>query len=456
MMFSRTLRCAAAAVGLLALAPVTPAGAETLADALVSAYKVSNLLDQNRALLRAADENVALAMTSMRPVINYAVAATQTYGRPIDSLSASLSLSANLLLYDFGRSQLSVDLSKESVLALREALVNIEQNVLYGAVSAYMNVLSSAEFVALRESNVRLITQELRAASDRFELGEVTRTDVSQAEAALALARANLAVAQGNSVTAREQYKAAVGHYPGRLTAAPAAPRTAKTLEEARAIALRTHPLIRQAQRQVTVNELSIAIAQAAMRPSITAGAGASLLDGGNTTGQLTLQLSGPIYAGGKISAQYRQAVAQRDAGRAALLQQGVLVSQNVAVAWSQVEVAAAQIEASDRQIRASNIAFDGIREEAKLGARTTLDVLNAEQDLLDAKASRISAFTTYYTASYGLLQAMGLLTVDHLRLGIVTYDPAGYYNAVKDAPVRKVSPQGKKLDRVLKGLGKN
>ncbi|MCR8726662.1 TolC family outer membrane protein [Frigidibacter sp. ROC022] len=445
-----------AAVAVVAIAAAAPLRAETLTDALISAYKNSNLLEQNRALLRAADEDVATAVASLRPVLSYAASANRSYGSQSSSFSATLTLSADIMLFNFGRSQMAVDLARESVLATREALVSVEQNVLYSAVDAYMSVISAAEFVALRESNVRLITQELRAAQDRFELGEVTRTDVSLAEARLALARANLAAAQGDYNAARERYKAAIGHYPGQLSPPPAAPRTAKTVEAARSIAMRMHPSILQAQREVTINELSIEIAKAAMKPALTAGASTSLIDGGTTSSSLNLTLSGPIYQGGKLSAAYRKAIAQRDAARSGLLQQSVLVEQNVGIAWSQVAVAAAQLEASDRQIRASTVAYRGVREEATLGARTTLDVLNAEQELLDAKASRISAYSTYYTATYALLREMGLLTVDHLKLGIVTYDPEGYYNAVKTAPVRKVSPQGQKLDRVLKSIGKN
>lgn len=445
-----------AGAALIALALAAPLRAETLADALISAYRQSNLLEQNRALLRAADEDVAVAVAALRPVLNYVISANRNYGGFNKGFSATMTLSADIVVYDFGRSKLGIDLAKESVLATREALLNVEQNVLYAAVEAYMSVIRASEFVALRENNVRLITQELRAAGDRFELGEVTRTDVSLAEARLALSRANLAAAQGDYNAARERYKAAVGHYPGHLSPAPAAPRTAATLDAARAIALRTHPSILQAQREVTINELAIEIALAAMKPTLSAGARTSYTDQGSSTSALSLQLSGPIYMGGKLSASYRKAIARRDAARSALLQQGVMVSQNIGIAWSQVAVAAAQLEAGDRQIRASTVAFRGVREEASLGARTTLDVLNAEQELLDAQANRISAFSTYYTATYALLREMGLLTVDHLRLGIVTYDPAGYYNAVKDAPVRKVSPQGAKLDRVLKSLGKN
>lgn len=445
-------------VAALAVSVVAPgARAETLTDAFITGYRNSHLLEQNRALLRAADEDVADAVSALRPVISYTATAGQSLSQLSSSLSTSITLSASLVIYNFGRRELSIQLAKESVLATRETLVNIEQQVLYSVVSAYMGVISANETVALGQNNVRVITQEYRAAQDRFELGEVTRTDVAQAEAALALARANLASAQGDLDIAREQYKAAVGQYPGNLSRPPSVPRTASSLDAAQAVAVRTHPSILQLQRQVTVSELSIEIAKAAMKPSLSAGVESTVNPNNdfNSSSTLSLRVTGPIYQGGALSASYRQAVANRDAVRAQLLQQIVSVKQAVASAWVQVQVASAQLQASDNQIRAATVAYDGVREEANLGARTTLDVLDAEQNLLDARATRISAYSTYYTATYGVLQAMGLLTVKHLNLGIPTYDPAGYYNAVKDAPVRAVSPQGQKLDRILKQLGK-
>jgi outer membrane protein len=442
----------------LVLAAGLPARAETLADALVSAYNHSHLLDQNRALLRAADEDVAVALADLRPILSYAATAGIANNAVTgDTLSQSLSISADLLLYDFGRTKLGVELARESVLASRETLINVEQTVLYNAVQAYMNVIRSGEFVALRQNNVRLITEELRAARDRFELGEVTQTDVSIAEARLALARANLAAADGQLESAREQYRASVGHFPGQLSAAPAAPRTATTLADAKAIAQRTHPAIRQAQREVTIAELSIAIAEAAMKPSLTANASASTSNAATSpSGSIGLRFSGPIYMGGKLSALYRKAVARRDATRANLLQTANIAEQNVGLAWSQLNVASAQFQSSERQISAARIAYRGVREEATLGARTTLDVLNSEQELLDAEANRISSYTDFYVATYGLLREMGLLTAEHLRLGVVVYDPEAYYNAVKTGPIRKISPQGEKLDRILKGIGRN
>jgi outer membrane protein len=159
------------------------------------------------------------------------------------------------------------------------------------------------------------------------------------------------------------------------------------------------------------------------------------------------------LYAGGRLSSIYRQALAGRDQARAGLHQTVAQIGQGVGAAWANLTAASASIEASDRQVRAAQTAFEGVREEARLGARTTLDVLDAEQDLLAARTNRVSAEATRVVQVYALLSAMGLLTADHLGLGIPTYDPAAYYNAVKDAPA--TSAQGRALDRVLEAIGK-
>ncbi len=437
------------------------AKAETLADALIAAYKNSHLLDQNQAVLRAADEDVAIAVSALMPVISFVAQAGYTYaettnilGQPVtsESLTSSATLSAELLLYDFGRREYGIGIAEHSVLATRHALVNVEQQVLLAAVRAYVNVQLTQQIVGLRESNVRLITQELRAARDRFDVGEVTRTDVSIAEARLAAARSALAAAQGDLMVARESYKAATGSYPGRLAALPASPKIGKTLEEAQAVARRSHPLVLQAQEMVTVAELQVGLAVANMKPTVGMGASVTWQDDGDLTEQLGLNFRHTIYAGGERSAVHRKALAGQDRARAGLGQTVVDVLQNVGNAWAALSVYHASIEASDRQIRAAQAAFDGVREEATLGARTTLDVLNAEQELLSARSARLEAEAGRYIAVYQVLASMGLLTVDHLNLGIPTYDPKAYYNAVKNAP--PTSPQGKKLDEILKKIG--
>lgn len=428
------------------------AQAETLGDALVSAYRNSGILDQQRAVLRAADEDVAVAVAALRPVVSYALG--HDYSSVTDAFSTTLTLTASMTLYDFGRSQLGVEAAKEAVMGTRQSLVNVEQQVLLRAVEAYMGVREQRALVNLRQNNVRLITQELRAANDRFEVGEVTRTDVSLAEARLAAARSALAAAEGTLAVQGEEYRAAIGHYPTQISTPPRPPATAKSLDAAKALARKNHPEIKSAQHTVTLSELSVTLAETSLKPSLDASL-RTITDKDGTSKAAGVTLSGPIYAGGQIAANIRKAQAQRDGARAALLVTTLGVEQGVGNAWAGLTVASAGVEASARQVRASRVAFDGVQEEATLGARTTLDVLNAEQELLDAQAAAISAETDRYVAVYEVLSAMGLLTADHLGLGINTYDPAAYYKAVQSAPNTYVSPQGEKLDAVLKSLGK-
>ena len=442
----------------LVTAPATRA--ETLTDALIAAYRNSNLLDQNQAVLRAADEDVAVAVSSLRPVVSYALQGqwqradiTTLLGPSVsEGLSASLTLSAELTLIDFGRRQIGILIAKESVLATRQALIDVEQSVLLAAVRAYVDVRLAQEVVALRQSNLRLITQELRAARDRFDVGEITRTDVSIAEARLAASRAALASAEGQLMIAREAYKAATGAYPNRLAALPRAPALPHTMEEAQGVARATHPQIRQAQHQVTIAELQVDLANANRKPVVGGGLTLRTDDDDQQSTTLGLSMSQTLYAGGRLSALQRQALAGKDAARAGLQQVAVGILQNVGVAWANLAVASASIEASDLQIRAAQAAFDGVREEAAAGTRTTLDVLDAEQELLDARNARLEAEAQRYVAVYQVLATMGLLTVDHLQLGIPTYDPEAYYGAVEKAPSH--SAQGKKLDRILEKIG--
>lgn len=455
----------AAAVGIAGLVPASASFGETLADAMVAAYKNSKLLDQNEALLRAQDENVAQAVAKLRPVVSFV--AQSDYGwsdapgllgrTETEGLVNTVRLAAELTLLDFGRNRLGVEVAKETVLATREALRGLEQQVLLSAVQAYVEVRLQQEILALRQNNVRLISQELDASKDRFDVGEVTRTDVALAEARLAAAQSGLAAAQGDLTVARERYKAVTGNYPGNLAALPPLPATARNIEDARRIALSTHPTVRQKQRQVTVSELSVEAAKAGFRPTVVGSAALSTNPGAGDderqeSAAVGIQLRQTLYAGGALSSGYRAAVAQRDAARADLAQSAITVAENVGVAWSRVEVAQASIAAGDLQIRAAETAFNGVREEATLGARTTLDVLDAEQELLDARATRATAVAQRYVGVYDVLATMGLLTVEHLGLGVPTYDPSVYYNAVKTAPA--TSPQGKKLDRILEKIG--
>lgn len=446
---------------LFATGLAVPANAESLADAMVSAYRTSALLDQNRAVLRAADEDTAAAIAALRPVLQWVAQYSYQNIEGVDLQSSSIALQAQITLYDWGRNAIAIDIAKESVLATRQALVGVEQDVLLGAVQAYLDVRRATEQVELQQNSVRVIGQEQRAATDRFEVGEITQTDVAQADAALAAARASLASAEGDLAIAREAYRASTGHMPNRLDQPPPTPTLPASLETARSIGQRTHPSIRQAQRQTAAAELGVQAAVAERNPTLTGTASISsqrsksqiTLDSSTTdVGQVQLQMSQTIYSGGRLPSAHRKAMANRDQARAALVNTARLVDQAVGQAWAQIDVARALIRSIDEQIAAAQQAYEGVREEATLGARTTLDVLDAEQALLSARADKISAEANLQLAHYQLLAAMGLLTVENLKLGIPTYDPSAYYNAVQDAPF--TSRQGQSLDRVLRAIG--
>lgn len=448
------IRIGFAAVLAIVIGVSAPVRAETLADALTAAYNNSGLLDQNRALLRAADEDVAQAVAATLPVISWAASASISSPRAERSklIAATARVQGELTIYDSGSGAYAIEAQKEIVLGTRQSLRNIEQTVLLNAVSAYMQVRADSGFVALRQSNVGVITQELRAAQDRFDVGEVTRTDVALAEARLAGARSLLAAAEGSLARSAESYTAAVGRRPGNLSPATAAP-VSKGVTDAKAYAVRNHPTLLETQHSVSAAELSIKRGEAAMNPTVTLNGQIGIDQDRNIGQQIGINVGGPIYAGGALSSNVRQLMARRDAARAGLHVAALSIEQQVGNAYSYLESARASSQASNLQIRAARVAFEGIREEATLGARTTIEVLNAEQELLTAKANLIAAQADEVIASYQVLSAMGLMTATHLQLPVQQYDPAAYYNLVKDSPTI-TSDQGQALDRVLKAIG--
>jgi len=479
--FRRRVARPVALLGLVAtlVAPVS-AAADTLGETLEAAYVNSGLLAQNRALLRAADEDVSQAVSALRPIIDWSAGVSRDFQRSSTSTdfgsipgfgsssgtrsnastNANIAITGRLLLYDFGQSDLLIDAAKETVLATRQTLISVEQAVLLTAVRAYMNVIRNREFVELRENNQRLLREELRAAEDRFEVGEVTRTDVAQAQSAVALAQSGLAAAQGDLTRAIEEFREAVGRDPGALQTPGDLTQLGEDVAAAKAAAVRRHPDILEAQRNVAAAQLNMRAAQAAMRPdlNLTARIGASdrLNDRDDSqSGSVGIELSGPIYQGGRLSSQVRQAMAQRDAQRAQLHLAGLQVKQDVGNAFANLRVARASRVANGEAVSAAEVAFEGTREEARLGARTTLDVLDAEQELLDAQTNLISANVDVVIAAYSVLASLGELTARDLNLGVQTYDPSAYYDLVKTAPV-PISPQGQKLDKVLRALGRD
>ena len=445
----------AASVSMGVLLSSTAAVSDTLSDALIWAYQSSPTLEINRANLRSADEGVAQARAAKRPQLDASanISLNQATGaaRNITDVYRA-QLDASLLLYDGGATNAAIQSANANVQAARASLVGIEQGVLINAVAAYVDVRRDQKFVSLAENNVKVINQQVEAARDRFEVGEVTRTDVSQANARLASARSNLAANRGAYQRSIESYIVAVGRKPNRLAPLPAIPKLPATLSEAQAIAKREHPSIKAGQSAQMAAEFDLVRAKAAKKPRLSLGANvtysknAGIYGQDQTSGALSLSGRVPLYDGGANNSLIRQAHAVLDRRKAELQDSGRIVEQDTAIAWANLDVARASIRSSRQQIRAARIAFEGIQEEAKLGARTTLDVLDAEQEVLNAESGLVAAQRDEYLAAYNLIASMGLLTTKYLNLGIEEYDPNVYYQSVNKKPL---SAEGEALNRI-------
>ncbi len=448
------MRIRALASLLLAASALTtfsgPVSGETLTDALIKAYQTSPLIESNRASLRALDENVPQARSVRRPQVNLfgqAQGQSDVTEFPFDN-TVSAGLQATLLIFDNGRSKAAIESARYGVAAGRASLLNVEQQVLFDAVVAYMDVIQALEFLRIAQNDVSVLGEQVDATNNRFEVGEVTRTDVSQTEARLAASRARLVDARGNLEVARQAYLAAVGTLPGDLSQPPATPDLPATVEEAEAIGVRQNPQIVTARFAERGAVYDFDRARAASGLSVQAGATAQYqgqrsapLFGGERTYEdgfdLQLSLGGqvPLYSGGANSSLIRQAQQVLERRKFEVQDAGRQVVEQVSNAWTQLAVARASIVANREQVVAAQIAFEGVSEEARLGARSTLDVLDADQERLTAEAEVVRSQRNEYVAAYAVLRAMGLLTVEHLNLGIPSYNPDVYFSQVQSAP---------------------
>ncbi len=425
--------------------------ADTLTDALIRAYQTSPLLESNRASLRALDENVPQARAIRRPQVSAIAQArvqTEVTDFPFDDNYAA-GLQAELLLFDNGQSAAAIESARNGVAAGRASLVNVEQEVLFNAVAAYMDVIQALEFVRIALNDVSVLEEQVEATLNRFEVGEVTRTDVSQTDARLAGSRGRFVNARGNLELARQAYLSAIGSLPGELAPPPPIPDLPATVAEAEQLGVRQNPAVVAARfnERVAVSDFDRARAATGLNIQATTAIEYSgqqqqqsqFSNSSNFENRFDLSLgvgaSVPLYTGGRNSSLIRQAqqiVEQRkfeiqDAGRS--------VIEQVNNAWSQLAVARALIVANREQVVAAQIAFEGVTEEARLGARSTLDVLDADQERLTAEAEVVRSVRDEYVAAYAVLRAMGFLTVGHLELGIDSYDPDVYFSQVQRAP---------------------
>ena len=272
------------------------------------------------------------------------------------------------------------------------------------------------------------------------------------AEARLAASNSALAVAKGSYEKAVASYVSAIGEKPGSLEYPNFFPEVPNSLESAIAIALTEHPSIDELKNLIKVSEINSKIADLSTGFTISLGSSVSLDEEGETSGNLSVTASGPIFSGGKLYSSSRKKIALKEQTLARLYSSKISIEQNVTNAFSSLKVAQAAKSAAEEQIRASEVALTGVKEEAILGARTTLDVLNAEKDLLDARMQLISAKVDENLSLYRLLLQIGRLTADYLSLPVRQYDVKKYYDLVKNSPASKTK-SGRELNNILKSL---
>ena len=443
---------------------IPTADAETISGALAKAYAYSPDLGQQRAAGRAADEGVARAASALRPT----VAATATGGYSNNRLESrsgifgpsttksityprTAGVTVTQTIFNGGRTVNSIRQAESSALQGREQVRLAEINVLNNAATAYMNVLRDSALYALNQSNVRVLEEQLRQSRSRFEFGEITRTDVAQAEAALSQGQANRSTAEGNLQNSLAVYRQLIGEEPPNLS--PARPLDAmlpRTVEEAIDYATVQHPQIQAALHAVDAAALAVKVQEGALYPTVSVqGSVAQNWDVQGTPKQNIWQYSAigslnvPLYDGGLSYATIRQAKEQLSQARLQADLQRENIRAAVVSAWAGLRSSRANIRSYQAQIRANEVALAGVREEAKLGQRTTLDVLNAQQTLLNSRVSLVGAQRDQVVQSYGLLAAMGKLSAAELGLKVQAYDPSVHFNQVADKKWGLRTPDG-------------
>ena len=459
---------AAAAALLLACMGPAPVLADTIEAALVRAYQNNPQLNAQRAAVRSTDENVPQALSGYRPKVALTASLGYQYtdinstqgGTPTQLVRTEIhganppraaGLTVTQTLFNGNQTANKTRAAESQVSGAREGLRVLEQSVLLSAATIYMDYLRNSAIVEVQRSNTRVLEQTLKQTQDRFNVGEVTRTDVAQSEAQLAAGKTQQLTAESNLTTTRSNFRRIIGNEPSQL--APGSPVDRflpGTLPAAVDLSLVENPNVTAAMYGIDVNFLQVKINEGALLPTVTVQAAVQQAYEQTMTtyrsfgASAIAQLSVPIYQGGaeySLIRQSKENLAQqrlnleltRDATRA-----------NTVTAWGQLVAGKAQVASAQAQVTASEIALNGVREEAKAGQRTTLDVLNAQQALVNARVALVTAQHDRVVASYAVLNSVGRLSPQVLKLATTTYDPSVHYQQVRDSWVGVRTPDGK------------
>jgi outer membrane protein len=439
-----------------------PASAETISSALARAYAFSPDLNAQRAGQRATDENLPKAAAGYRPTVTatgdagYEDMVESQKGFPTASYPNAFprdaSLTATETLFNGFKTANTVRQSESQIFQGRESLRLGEQNILSAAAQAYMNVLRDTAILDLDNNNVEVLQQQLKQTQREFQVGELTHTDVAQAQSSLAQSQANAFAAQSNLQTDIANYRQLIGVQPTNLSPArPLESLLPLTLNAAMTIAQTEHPAIQAALHNVDAKELAVKIAEAALYPTVTAqGSVTKAWDYQGVTGlnvsagMINGAVMVPIYDGGVAYASVRQAKEQFDQARLQADLQREQIRAQVVSTWGAFQNTKSVIEADEAAVRAAIIALNGTRQEARVGERTTLDILNAQQILLNARVQLVSAQHDQVVNSYSLLAAIGRLSSSTLGLQVATYEPTVHFDQVKDKWFGLRTPDGR------------
>jgi outer membrane protein len=442
--------------------------ADTIESSLVRAYQNNPQLNAQRASVRSTDENVPQALSGYRPRVAVTGSAGYQYtdtlstagGTPttivrtgIHGANAPRSIGATVSQTLFNGQQTAnrTRAAESQVSAAREGLRVLEQTVLLQAATIYMDYLQNSAIVEVQRSNTRVLEQTLKQTRDRFNVGEVTRTDVAQSEAQLAAGKTQLLTAESNLNTTRSNFRRIIGKEPGQL--APGSPVDRflpPTLPSAVELGLTENPNVTAAMFGIDVSYLQVKVNEGALFPTVTLQASVqqsyeqTMTINRSFGASAVAQLSVPVYQGGAEYALIRQS-------KESLAQQRLILEQvrdqtraSVVQAWGQLLAGRAQVSSAQAQVAASEIALNGVREEAKAGQRTTLDVLNAQQALVNARVALVTAQHDRVVASYSVLNAVGRLSPQVLNLATTVYDPSVHYHQVRDSWIGVRTPDGR------------
>jgi len=452
-----------AATVLLIGVAATSARADTMEAALTRAYQGNPQLNAQRAQVRATDENVPQALSGYRPRAALTASGGGQFSNQLVNLSTgqkieegpqgphAVGLTATQTLFNGNQTANKTRAAESQVFGAREALRLLEQSVLLAAATIYMDYLRDAAILEVQRSNTRVLEQTLKQTRDRYSVGLVTPTDVAQSEAQLAAGQTQELAAEANLNTTRANFRRIIGNEPSQL--APASPVDRyfpATLREAVNIALVENPNVTSAMYGIDVSFLNVKVNEGALFPTVSVQATVqktwqqTITQIWQFSASAIAQVNVPIYQGGAEYSLIRQSKETLAQQRLTLEQVRDQARADLVSAWGQLVASKSQVASSQSQVEASEIALNGVRQEATVGQRTTLDVLNQQQALVNARLALVTAQHDRVVASYSVLSTMGRLSPQVLRLPTPVHDPSVHYHQVRDSWAGVRIPDGR------------